>query len=582
MSGNVSYLHGWDSELCFQLNTESNNSVDFNRFLVKHFPATKKLQQGGQFKDADRLGFVHQIKARFGEKIEEGYSYNTLYSHYRKLSQYLRWCDLNNAIAFTQDSLEGYMSHLHTRVMQGTMKRSTYKKHHSGLLVLFRDYLDLPSSYFNAITVLDDSDTESFEAYTRSDLNQLLPFLRSLFKQTYRQFIESPETHIKAYKNKSTMTFEWKGQTYNLCGAISKMMSAGAYLLSYYTYANTSDLFQLSQPRNASTSAGETWYTMPAFKRRAFKTIQVEMGEHELDIPKYAMRFFDHLLNASRLISTDENATLLQTVVAQKATPMKSATLNDFLRGWVEKHFTFTDQTGRRLRPLISRFRETGAQITAYHQGEMMNDIMLGNTPNTRKKSYSEGNRITNNGMMQDAMSIREEEIKRGVNTKQAQTNLGIDVLVIEEENKINLPDLSRTPNGGSCATPFGEKSEKYTKKALKQGLLREGEKLACADLLGCFGCPSQVIVQSLSDIWCLLSFKACIEESLYLHLDASHYRHNFENIVTFIDENILPNIDRKLLKQAENKLDDEGYHPNWDDADSVLGLIPSHSQELS
>ncbi len=582
MNNKVSYLHGWDSELCFQLNTECNNVADFNRFLVKHFPATKNLQQGGQFEDADRLGFVHQIKARFGKNIEEGDSHHTLYAHYHKLSQYLRWCDLNNAIAFTQDSLEGYMSHLHTRVMQGTMKRSSHKLQHSTLSVLFRDYLDLPSSYFNTITVLDDSDVESFEAYTRSDLNQLLPFLRSLFKQTYHQFIESPETHIKAHKNKHTMTFEWKGQTYNLCAGITKMMCAGTYLLSYYTYANTSDLFQLSQPCNASTSAGETWYTMPAFKRRAFKTIQVEIGEHELDIPKYAMRFFDHLLNASRLISADENATLLQTVVAQKATTMKNTTLSDFLMRWVEKHFTFTDQTERRLRPIISRFRETGAQITAYHQGEMMNDIMLGNTHNTRKKSYSAGNRITNNGMMQDAMSIREEEIKRGVNTKQAQTNLGIDVLVIEEENKINLPDLSRTPNGGSCATPFGEKSEKYTKKALKQGLLREGEKLACADLLGCFGCPSQVIVQSLSDIWCLLSFKACIEESLYLHIDASHYRQNFESIVTFIAENILPSIDRKLLKQAENKLDDEGYHPNWDDADSVLGLIPSHSQELS
>ncbi len=581
MNNKVSYLHGWDSELCFQLNTENNDVADFNRFLVKHFPATKKLQQGGQFEDANRQGFVHQVNARFGEKIEEGVSHNTLYSYYHKLSQYLRWCDLTNAIAFTQDSLEGYMSHLHTRVMQGTMKRSNHNHHRSFLSVLFRDYLDLPSSYFNSITVLDNSDTESYEAYTRSDLNQLLPFLRSLFKQTYHQFIESPETHIKAYKCLPTMTFEWEGQTYNLCGAISKMMSAGTYLLSYYTYANTSDLFQLSQPRNASTSAGETWYTMPAFKRRAFKTIQVEMGEHELDIPKYAMRFFDHLLNASRLISTDENATLLQTVAKQKATPMKSRTLLDFL-SWVEKHFTFTDQTGRKLRPIISRFRETGAQITAYHQGEMMNDIMLGNTPNTRKKSYSEGNPITNNGMMQDAMSIREEEIKRGVNTIQAQTNLGIDVLVIEEENKINRPYLSRTPNGGSCATPFGEKSEKYTKEALKQGLLREGEKLACADLLGCFGCPSQVIVQSLSDIWCLLSFKACIEESLYQHLDASHYRQNFESIITFIEENILLRIDRKLLKQAENKLDDEGCHPNWDDADSVLGLIPSHSQELS
>ena len=42
-------------------------------------------------------------------------------------------------------------------------------------------------------------------------------------------------------------------------------------------------------------------------------------------------------------------------------------------------------------------------------------------------------------------------------------------------------------------------------------------------------------------DIWCLLSFKACIEESLYLHLDASHYRKNFEDIIQFIEENYTP-----------------------------------------
>ncbi|MCC4821234.1 hypothetical protein LMH81_32450, partial [Vibrio lentus] len=112
---------------------------------------------------------------------------------------------------------------------------------------------------------------------------------------------------------------------------------------------------------------------------------------------------------------------------------------------------------------MVSRFRETGAQLTAYHQGEIVNDIMLGNTPNTRKRCYSEGNRIANNGMMQDAMSIREEEIKAGVNAKEAQANLNINILVIEEENKINLPGLSRTPNGGSCTTPLGEKSEKYS-----------------------------------------------------------------------------------------------------------------------
>ncbi|MEZ8819228.1 hypothetical protein AB4304_00025 [Vibrio breoganii] len=575
---NISYLHGWNPELSIQLKTSDNIKVDFNRFLVKHFPSTEALQKGGQFEYADREGFVRQIKARFDDFIEEDKSHSTLYGTFSVCSRYLRWCDENDAEAFTQVSLEGYFDSLYRKVLLGSIKHSNYKLTHSKMKRLFIDYLFLPEHYFNHITITYDSDKESFEAYTRNDLNQLLPFLRSLFKQTYQQFIENPKKHINAYKSVTTMTFNWKGKNYALFGATNKMMCAGTFLLSYYTYANTSDLFQLKQPTNASTSLGETWYTMPAFKRRAFKTIQVEMGAHELEIPKYAMSFFDNLLTASRLISSDANATLLQAVASKKTKPMASSNLAAFLKLWFEKHFTFTDETGRRLRPVISRFRETGAQITAYHQGDMMNDIMLNNTPNTRKKSYSEGNKAANNGMMQDAMSLRMEEIKQGVSKKEAQANLGIDVLVIEEEHKIHLPNLSRTPNGGSCSSPFGGKSEKYTRKAIKHGLLTEGEKLACADLLACFGCPNQVIIQALSDIWCLLSFRACIEESLYLHLDASHYRQNFEDIVTFIDVKILPYINKTLLKQAEEKLNDEGCHPLWDEAVSILGLIPTQA----
>jgi len=229
----------------------------------------------------------------------------------------------------------------------------------------------------------------------------------------------------------------------------------------------------------------------------------------------------------------------------------------------------------------VSRFRETGAQLTAYHQGELANDIMLNNTPKTRKRHYSEGSKIANNGMMQDTMSIREAQIKNKIDAIEAQTYLGIEVLVIEAEYKVNLPNLSRTPNGGSCKAPFGEKSKKYTRKARQQGLLKEGERLACADLLACFGCPDQVMVQSVSDIWCLLSFKACIEESLYLHLDASHYRKNFQKIINFIEVNICPAINKKILKQAEAKLDDEGLHPAWDDSLSLLNLLPKPIQKV-
>ncbi|MEZ8295049.1 hypothetical protein AB6D11_14485 [Vibrio splendidus] len=578
---NLSYLSRWDPKLCIQLNTEDNHLADFNRFLVKGIPPTQQLQQGVQFEDADRERFALQLKDMFDEVIEEGGSHNSLYDNFSETSLYLRWCDGQSSQAFSQSSLEGFMTHLQTRVMLGEIKSSSYKLRRSRMVTLFTRYLDLPHHYFDNVVIMDDADREPFEAYARSDLNQILPFLRRLFNQTYEQFIKGPDKHIQAHKSIPTMTFKWKGEDYLLCGGITKMMCAATYLLAYYTYANTSDLFKLQQPKNASTSLGETWYTMTAFKRRAFKTIQVEMGGHELEIPKYAMKFFDKLLNASQRLSIDENATLLQTIASKKVQPLKSRTLHSFLQRWVEKHFTFTDQTGRRLRPAISRFRETGSQLTTYHQGEMVNDIMLNNAPNTRKKHYSKGNELANKGMMQDVMSIREEQVKTGVKTKQAQENLGIDVLVVEAENKSNIPNLSRTPNGASCADPFGGKSKKYTKKAQKRGLAEEGERLACADLLGCFGCPDQVVVQSVADIWCLLSFKACIEESLYLHLDASHYRKNFENVVKFIELKILPNINKRTLKQAEAKLDDDARHPLWDDSESILGLIPESTNEV-
>lgn len=316
---NVTYLHDWNPDLCIQLDTDNNHRADFNRFLVKHFPSTESMQQGKDFEHVDREGFILQLKARFVEAIEEGGSHHRLYGLFLNASQYLRWCDRAAVDAFTQSSIEGYMNHLNERVMLGQLKNCSYKGTHSSMMTLFTQYLDLPRSYFDSIVVRGIEDKESFEAYTRSDLKQILPFLRALFKQTQKQFIENPEKHIKAHQSTPTMTFQWKGNEYQLCGAISKMMSAATFLMAYYTYANTGDLFKLKQPESASTTVGEVWYTMPAFKRRAFKTIRVEMGEHELEIPKYSMDFFDNLLEASRLVSSDDKALLLQTIASKKS-----------------------------------------------------------------------------------------------------------------------------------------------------------------------------------------------------------------------------------------------------------------------
>jgi hypothetical protein len=578
----VTYFNGWKPELCLKLKTTVNVNADFNRFLVKGVPSTVELQRGGIFENADRKRVVLKLKLRFSEKIEEGGSHGTIYSLFRLATDYLRWCDKHNVQAFTQYSLEGYLSHKDNQVMLGDIKSTSYVNIRATTNTLFTKYLELPYSYFDNVIVRDKSDSEPFEAYTRSDLNLLLPFLRQLFKQSYTQFMAEPEKHLSAYQNVATMTFLWKGHEYKLSAGITKMMCAGLFLLAYYTYSNTTSLLKLKHPENAAMTLGEVWYTMPTFKRRAFKTIQVEMGGHELEIPKYSLDFFNNLLTASKRINHNEKATLFQTTTSKKVRPISESLLSGFLSSWVEKHFTFIDQTGRRLRPIVSRFRATGAQITAYYQGDIANNVMLNNTPDIRKRHYNKGNEITNKGMLQDAMAIREEQIKSKVNTKQARENLKIEVLVIDAEYKINIPNLSKTINGGSCGDPFGDRSDKYTKQAQSRGLAREGERLACADLLACFGCPHQVIVQSVPDIWCLLSFKACIEESLYLHLDANHYRNNFEAVIKFIEQKILPNINNIILKKALTKLNYDGYHPTWNDHEAVLMLISEVRSEVN
>lgn len=566
---NERYLYNWKEGLCITL--DSGNNCDFNRLLFLHCPPTKYLQNGTQAKTANRNGYIAQLKNCFVESLSEGGSQPALLDIFFKVRHYLEWVDKQEIKAFTKQSLVSYFEHQYRRILRGEVKNTTYNQVRTKLISAFK-LLDLPEKWFEDIPTLPKYDTEPFEAYSSSDLKQLLPILRGLFKQTSQQFLINPEKHMKAHQTQLTMEFHWKGEIYPLYGAISKMMAAATYLLAFYTYANTSMLLNLVRPKITSISTQNKWYTMPAFKRRAFKVIHVEMGEHSLDIPKYAMDFFDTLLKVSEIIDSSNNALLFQTYVRNKVSPVSRGLLQDAYTKWLRKHFPLTDERGRELRPIISRFRETGSQLTSHYGGDIAQGIVLDNTPLVRRKHYSTGNRLNNQSMMQEVVHIRQEQAVSKSSAKAAQRTLNIDVLTIDESQRITLPNLSRTANGCSCAEPFGDKSEKYRKKT-KQHRLTQGEKLACAELLACFGCEHQVIVQSVSDIWCLLSFKECIEESLFLHLDAHHYDKNFNHVVGFIEETIIPRLNKKVVKQAESKLNNVGRHPLWIEAESVISL---------
>lgn len=565
---NISYLHGWQKKLCVTL--KDGNNCDFNRFLYLHCPSTADVQQGRK-QSANREATVLLLYERLSSYLTEGGSQATVLYIYVHTLRYLRWLDQNNIQAFTENSVKDYTEYLYLRTLRKEIKRNTYVNMRSALIQTFR-FLDLSDRCFEHTPLVPKDDIEPFKAYSQNDLIKLLPFLRALFKQTSAQFLSAPEKHMHVPPRTSTMNFHWKGNSYKLFGVMTKMMASATYLLAYYTYANTTQLLNLPRPKLVSKSTQETWYCMPAFKRRAFKTIHIEMGSHQLDIPKYSMQFFDKLLRVSQIIDNSDNALLLQTRSQNKLSSLSSSTLNGF-NGWLRKHFTFIDDKGEALRPVISRFRETGSQLTSYYQGDIAQGIVLDSTPTVRKKHYSTGNPYSNQAMTQEAALIRQEQAVSKSSAKEAQKTLQIEVLTINQEHRIAFPNLSKSAHGSHCKEPFGEKSQKFNRKT-NQHKLTQGEKLACAELLDCFGCPEQVIVQSVSDLWCLLSFRECIEESMYLHLDAHHFKHNFEKTVSFIDTHILPRLDKNIVRQAEVKLDMVGRHPLWQEAESIIPNI--------
>ncbi|MBT1886637.1 hypothetical protein KK057_24765 [Enterobacter mori] len=571
MMSKLSYMHNWRPELQLSVlnGTNSLRNLDFNRLLYQGVPSAKEIISGnGVF--AFREKIILTLKDRFEEALKSGsVSSPTLVNYYVETLRYIHYCEKNELELFTHNSAIRYCDFLYQRVLRREIKSSAYSSQRSKLVGVF-SLLDKPQKWFDDVIVTSRDDIEPFEAYSQSDLKQLLPLLRALFKQTSKQFLASPDKHRIAYKNVQTMNFRWNGIDYPLCTGINKMMSAATFLLAYYTFSNSTQLYNLNRPNRSSYSSKDTWHSMPAFKRRSFKVIHVEMGEHSIDIPKYSMEFFDKLLEVSKCIDESENALLLGICIGHKYRPLSGRTLTDFINSFLKKHFPMFDNQGRELRPQISRFRETGSQLIEYNQGDIARGDLLNNTLATRKRHYSTGNKHENQKMTQETALIRAVQAKHKSSISEARSILDIKILTLEEYTKRMAPGLSKSAHGSHCKEPFGLKSEKFNRKA-SQHKLSVGHRLACADLLECFGCEHQVIVQSVDDIWCLLSFKECIEESLYLHLNSNHYKKNFEKTALYIDTKIIPNISKKTVQEAERKLNDIGRHPLWQAAESVL-----------
>lgn len=544
----------------------------FNRYNYLYFPSTNTIKRGDCIVTPREIS-AESIYTAFKDSSYAPASKYTLFEYFR---QYIYFCDKNNHPIFTKKSVLAYSNHLICKNKLGRLKNSTYTTAISTTKKLFT-LLDLPERWFNELPTLGKSQSQPYKSYSDNDLKKLLPLLRSFFKQLSKQFLQKPNSYISQGKNNNPMYFRWEGKVYSIYGSISQLMSCGVYLMSYYTWANTTTLLSIERPKISEKNINEVWYQMPAFKRRAFRVITVQIGDHgQLSIPKYSMEFFNQLLKVSKAISVSSNL-LFQTALLNRTTRLTAyhmQTFNNFLKAT----FNLTDDKGFNLTPIISRFRATGSQLIQFHYSHTQVASLLGNLPQTTRKHYSEGNEYQNQSMLQETVSILADKAKHGGNIQQSKLRIknefNIEILTYENMLKMKSRPM-RQAHGSYCKNPFGEQAKKFIQRAQRRDLLPT-EKFACSDLLICFSCPHQVIIAEPTDIWCLLSFKECIEESIYKHVNHFHFHQNYDSVLKSI-ENILLNIDKKILFKANQKLLDEGPHPLWQDQSF---LYPHNSKE--
>ncbi|RBM41714.1 hypothetical protein [Vibrio tarriae] len=576
MSKTLKLIAPWVEHLCIPIRNGANAHLllDFNRYRYRGVPKTHEIKQGNaQLLDRDDIAqrlFITITSREDASPATKGNAFTAARRHFA-------FCDAQtpplqplSEMAFVKE-----LEHNSIRQRLGEIKDSTESKLRGDLSSLYQ-WLDLPVRHIYPQGVRSGrTQTEPARGYSDADLKQLLPLLRSIFKQLYQQFIIDPEFHIQASSNAHTMVFSWKGKDYPVAGGASKIFYVATFLLSYYTWSNSTVLYSLRRPQTSTHAISSNWYKMPAFKRRAFKTITVELGDHnKLEIPKYATQFFDQLMTVSKLIDPNPDGLLLPAYSyrKRKVQMMSGCLLNDFKANWLTKYFPMTDERGDVLWPTPRRFRATGSHLTLALKGTLEAAILLDNTPRTIALAYSSGNPHENDLMNRDTSQTLEQIVRdrQGVESAKQKVREAQKVEVLAYEAYIRRASPpTRSANGSYCKEPMGAMAEKFTSRARAHGLITESENLACADLIKCWGCEHQVLVESVTDLWCALSFRECIEESACLHIDNAHYQKNFGEALAKIDLR-LKQLSPKIVQQAKRKLADEGRHPLWIDVDSM------------
>lgn len=534
---------------------------DFERLRYLGVPKIKNTVGGVSANRDDRVKVWFQVFRDHNE-----YTDQTKNGFLQDFVKYVKCCDQNNVAVESCIAVEIWERHLISQVRSHSMSVNSARKLIStmkSILTLF----DCPVFNWFSKYPLFRSESNPTNSYSDTELTKLIRTLRGLHHQLGKQIKDAPQVHLDAAPNTHTAFYRDSNRYLDICATVTKYFCASFFLLAYYTWANTTSLLNMKKPKKREGSFG-IWYEQSVLKHRANKFITIAIGDNNsTQIPKHALRFMENLLEISSLIKPDDEHLLFQSRLGEIST-LETYHLLAFTN-WLCKNFELKDDYGEPLRPEAKRFRATGSsKYIALTNNVTEASLILGNTPNTVNRHYTRGNELENNMQLQAVAHTLEGAVRCGEiqdAKEQARSILKVEVLpyesFVQKYAGINKKP-ERSPIGTGCADPFGDKADKYRRKINFSPKALDVSNLACADILNCFFCTNQVVIEEVDDIWCLLSFKCSLEESRENHLNQSQFNKNFEEILHRVNQ-VIFRIDPKIRRQAERKLK-ESRHPLW------------------
>ena len=481
----------------------------------------------------DKFSFLSSLKEIFDNSAGD-----TFLDRVYKIKDYIPYTRKNGTF-FSTSSLANFIDQLHLDLLHKKPSAFYGRRKANAVIELFElAEIEVTTSIRKNAGRLPTPHSKPVTPYEQKDYRELIRLLFKTHRQAYKNLFGS---NFSGYitGNKSSLPFSGFHEV------LSIFMESSYYLISRYSAWTDGTIKGLMVADVEFESSNGEWVHLKSQKPRSnYKDVKTTLSGQS-SIRKTGYQLILDILNVSKHFNINSERLLFRLTNNDEVKPLK---LNKKLKIFILNEIPALESLNSQ------KIRETEINIS-HERGFKSAVLRSGSTSSVVKRHYSNGSSKENNRQLSNVTNAIMDVAKSNTN------DISPDELKSQLRESYRIPVLtdnkSNTPMGTRCQIP--QTQSEFSKKSLKRNL----GTLSCADLTLCFGCRHAAIIDSVDDIWNLISFKESLTNGRMFSVDKSHHDKNFKLIIAKIDIAI-ERCQQNHVKSAQEKYDNEGPHPFW------------------